>query len=168
MIPWFAVPGAVLIGMAPSPGCSRARRLSAGRCVSHHLRARARCLPVDDGLHGHGDVRGHRSHLADEARACRRRGRAPLGAWFTFLALATGSIWGRPMWGTWWEWGDPRLTSELIMLFLYFGYMALRSAIDDTTKADKASAVLALVGAVNIPSSTSRLSGGVRCTRARP
>lgn len=76
---------------------------------------------------------------------------APLGAWFTFLALATGSIWGRPMWGTWWEWGDPRLTSELIMLFLYFGYMALRSAIDDTTKADKASAILAMVGAVNIP-----------------
>jgi len=78
-------------------------------------------------------------------------GAAPLGAWFTFLALATGSIWGRPMWGTWWEWGDPRLTSELIMLFLYFGYMALRAAIDDTTKADRASAVLALVGAVNIP-----------------
>ena len=76
---------------------------------------------------------------------------APIGAWFTFLALATGSIWGRPMWGTWWEWGDPRLTSELIMLFLYFGYMALRSAIDDIGKADKASAVLALVGAVNVP-----------------
>jgi heme exporter protein C len=76
---------------------------------------------------------------------------APLGAWFTFLALATGSIWGRPMWGTWWEWGDPRLTSELVMLFLYFGYMALRNAIDDTAKADRASAVLALVGAINIP-----------------
>ena len=76
---------------------------------------------------------------------------APIGAWFTFLALATGSIWGRPMWGTWWEWGDPRLTSELIMLFLYFGYMALRAAIDDVGKADKASAVLALVGAVNVP-----------------
>ena len=78
-------------------------------------------------------------------------GAAPLGAWFTFVALATGSIWGRPMWGTWWEWGDPRLTSELLMLFLYFGYLALRSAIDDIAKADKASAVLALVGAVNIP-----------------
>lgn len=76
---------------------------------------------------------------------------APIGASFTFLALMTGSIWGRPMWGTWWEWGDPRLMSELILLFLYFGYMALRSAIDDTAKADKASAVLALVGAVNIP-----------------
>ena len=75
---------------------------------------------------------------------------APLSAAFTFLALMTGSIWGRPMWGTWWEWGDPRLTSELILLFLYFGYMALRSAIDDTAKADKASAVLALVGVVNV------------------
>lgn len=76
---------------------------------------------------------------------------APLGAWFTFLALATGSIWGRPMWGTWWEWGDPRLMSELVMLFLYLGYMALRSAIDDVSKADRASAVLAMVGAVNVP-----------------
>jgi heme exporter protein C len=76
---------------------------------------------------------------------------APIGAAFTFLALATGSIWGRPMWGTWWEWGDPRMMSELILLFLYFGYMALRAAIDDTAKADKASAVLALVGAVNVP-----------------
>ncbi|MEX2125799.1 MAG: heme ABC transporter permease [Woeseia sp.] len=78
-------------------------------------------------------------------------GAAPLGAWFTFLALLTGSIWGRPMWGTWWEWGDPRLTSELVLLFLYFGYMALRAAIDDTAKADRAGAVLALVGAVNLP-----------------
>jgi heme exporter protein C len=76
---------------------------------------------------------------------------APVGASFTFLALITGSIWGRPMWGTWWEWGDPRLMSELILLFLYIGYIALRSAIDDTAKADKASAVLALVGAVNVP-----------------
>ncbi len=75
---------------------------------------------------------------------------APLGAWFTFLSLATGSIWGRPMWGTWWEWGDPRMMSQLILLFLYLGYMALRASIDDTAKADKASAVLALVGVVNL------------------
>jgi heme exporter protein C len=77
--------------------------------------------------------------------------RAPLGARYPFLALATGSIWGRPLWGTWWEWGDPRLTSELVLLFLYFGYMALRGAIDDVGRADRASAVLALVGAVNVP-----------------
>ncbi|PZN26417.1 MAG: heme ABC transporter permease [Proteobacteria bacterium] len=75
---------------------------------------------------------------------------APVGAWFTVLALATGSIWGRPMWGTWWEW-DPRLTSELILLFLYLGYMALRASFEDTQRADRASAVLAIVGVVNVP-----------------
>lgn len=75
---------------------------------------------------------------------------APIGAAFTFLALSTGSLWGKPMWGTWWEW-DARLTSELILLFLYIGYMALRSAFDNRGTAAKAAAVLALVGVVNIP-----------------
>lgn len=75
---------------------------------------------------------------------------APIGASITFLALATGSIWGKPMWGTWWAW-DARLTSELILLFLYLGYMGLRAAIDDTNRADRASAILALVGVVNVP-----------------
>jgi heme exporter protein C len=75
---------------------------------------------------------------------------APIGAWFTVAALGTGMLWGKPMWGTWWQW-DPRLTSELVLLFLYFGYMGLRAAIDDPQKADKASAVLAIVGAVNVP-----------------
>jgi len=75
---------------------------------------------------------------------------APTGALFTFLALWTGALWGRPTWGTYWAW-DARMTSELILLFLYFGYMALRHAIDDPRRADRASAVLALVGAVNVP-----------------
>src|SRR5688572_1309169 len=75
---------------------------------------------------------------------------APLGASFTFLALVTGSLWGQPMWGTWWVW-DARLTSELILLFLYFGYMALRASIDDVQRADRASAVLAIVGVINVP-----------------
>jgi heme exporter protein C len=75
---------------------------------------------------------------------------APIGAWFTVATLATGSIYGRPMWGTWWEW-DPRLTSELILLFLYLGYMALRASFDDTQRADRASAILAIVGVVNVP-----------------
>jgi len=75
---------------------------------------------------------------------------APIGAAFTFLALATGSLWGKPMWGTWWIW-DARLTSELILLFLYLGYMALQEAIEDRETASKAAAVLALVGVVNIP-----------------
>ncbi|MCK5446185.1 MAG: cytochrome c biogenesis protein CcsA, partial [Rhodospirillaceae bacterium] len=67
-----------------------------------------------------------------------------------FLALATGSLWGKPMWGTWWVW-DARLTSVLVLLFLYIGYMALQGAFDDRTRAAKASAVLALVGFVNVP-----------------
>jgi len=75
---------------------------------------------------------------------------APTGALMTFIALWTGSLWGRPAWGTWWAW-DARLTSELILLFLYIGYMSLAAAIDDWRRADKASAVLALVGVVNIP-----------------
>jgi len=75
---------------------------------------------------------------------------APIGASFTFAALATGALWGQPMWGTWWVW-DARLTSELILLFLYLGYIALRSAIDDPQRADRASAVLAIVGVINVP-----------------
>jgi heme exporter protein C len=75
---------------------------------------------------------------------------ATVGAWFTLLALATGSIWGKPMWGTWWVW-DARLTSELILLFLYAGLIALRASIEDRDRADRATAVLAIVGIVNLP-----------------
>lgn len=75
---------------------------------------------------------------------------APTGAMFTILSLWTGALWGKPMWGAWWVW-DARLTSELILLFLYLGFIALQSAIDDPRRADKAGAVLALVGVVNIP-----------------
>jgi heme exporter protein C len=75
---------------------------------------------------------------------------APTGALFTFIALWTGSLWGRPTWGTYWVW-DARLTSELVLLFLYLGFMALRAAIDDPRRADRAGALLAIVGVVNIP-----------------
>ena len=75
---------------------------------------------------------------------------APTGALMTFIALWTGAFWGRPTWGTYWAW-DARMTSELILLFLYLGMIALRSAIDDSRRADKACAVLTIVGAVNIP-----------------
>ena len=75
---------------------------------------------------------------------------APTGALMAFLSLWTGALWGKPMWGTWWVW-DARLTSELILLFLYIGFIALQAAIDDPRRADKAGAVLALVGSVNIP-----------------
>ena len=83
------------------------------------------------------------AHIAAKAAA-------PLGAGFTFLALATGSLWGKPMWGTWWVW-DARLTSVLILFFLYLGHIALSNAFDDPQRGRKAAAVLALVGFVNVP-----------------
>lgn len=75
---------------------------------------------------------------------------APTGAVMTFIALWTGALWGKPMWGTWWVW-DARLTSELILLFLYLGFMFLHAAIDDPRRADRAAAVIAIVGAINVP-----------------
>jgi heme exporter protein C len=87
-----------------------------------------------------------RHPLADQAA----KAAAPLGALFTALGLVTGSLWGRPMWGAWWVW-DGRLTSFLLLLFLYLGYIALWNAIEDETRAARAAAILALVGAVNLP-----------------
>jgi heme exporter protein C len=75
---------------------------------------------------------------------------APIGASFTLLTLVTGSLWGKPMWGTYWAW-DPRLTSELILLFLYFGVISLRAAFEDPNRGDRAAALLAIVGVVNVP-----------------
>ena len=75
---------------------------------------------------------------------------APIGAAFTFLALVTGSLWGKPMWGTWWAW-DARLTSVLILFFMYLGYIALWSAIEDSGRAARIAAVACIVGAINIP-----------------
>ncbi|MFZ5789399.1 MAG: heme ABC transporter permease [Pseudomonadota bacterium] len=75
---------------------------------------------------------------------------SPVGAAFTFLALVTGSLWGKPMWGTWWEW-DGRMTSMLILFFLYLGHIMLFSAFDDLVRGQRAAAILALVGVVNLP-----------------
>jgi heme exporter protein C len=87
-----------------------------------------------------------RHSLADAAA----KAAAPLGAAFTFMALVTGSLWGRPMWGTWWVW-DARLTSVLVLFLLFLGYVALRASIDDEAKAARAGAILALVGLINLP-----------------
>jgi heme exporter protein C len=87
-----------------------------------------------------------RHPLADVAAKCA----APLGAAFTFLALVTGSLWGRPMWGTYWEW-DARLTSVLILFLMYLGLMALWQAVEDPSRAARAAAILTLVGAINLP-----------------
>jgi heme exporter protein C len=88
----------------------------------------------------------NRHPLADVAA----RTAAPLGAVFTALGLVTGSLWGKPMWGAWWVW-DGRLTSFLLLLLIYLGYIALGNAIEDETRAARASAILAIVGAVNLP-----------------
>ena len=88
-----------------------------------------------------------RHPLADAAA----RAAALPGAAFTALALISGSLWGKPMWGAWWAWGDARLMSELVLLLFYIGYMALRSSIDDEVKAARAAAVLGLVGLINLP-----------------
>lgn len=76
---------------------------------------------------------------------------APLGAVWTALCLATGSIWGKPTWGTWWQWDDARMMSVLFLLFLFLGYMALRASMDSRQKAARAGAILAMVGAINVP-----------------
>jgi heme exporter protein C len=88
-----------------------------------------------------------RHALADAAA----RAAAPLGAAFTAIALATGSLWGRPMWGAWWVWGDARLVSVLVLFLLFLGYMALRASIEDEAKAARAGEILALVGLINLP-----------------
>ena len=87
-----------------------------------------------------------RHALADVAA----KAAAPLGAGFTLLALVTGALWGRPMWGTWWVW-DARLTSVLVLFLLYLGYLALHAAIEDEVRAARAAAILALVGLINLP-----------------
>ncbi len=152
MIPWFAVAALLLVGYGTIAGLFLAppdyQQGDAFRIIYVHVPSAYLSMMAYSVMAiaaGIGLI--WRMKLAHSVAAAA----APIGAWFTFLALATGSIWGRPMWGTWWEWGDPRMMSELVLLFLYFGYMALRSAIDDLGKADKASAVLALVGAVNLP-----------------
>ena len=78
------------------------------------------------------------------------RAASPIGACFTFIALVTGSLWGKPMWGTWWVW-DARLTSMLILFFLYLGHMALLNAFDDANRGNRAAAILAIVGFINVP-----------------
>ena len=83
------------------------------------------------------------AHLSAEAAA-------PIGACFTFVCLFTGSLWGKPMWGTWWVW-DARLTSVLVLFFLYLGYIALNSAFDDPSRGERSAAILALIGFINVP-----------------
>ena len=151
MIPWFALPALVIgvyglyLGLFVAP--TDYQQGESYRIIFIHVPAAWMSMfiyvvmAVSAGIGLIWQIR-----LADVIAAAS----APIGASFTFVALATGSLWGKPMWGTYWVW-DARLTSELILLFLYFGYMALQSSIEDQRQADKASGLLAIVGVVNIP-----------------
>jgi len=151
LIPWFAIPALLLFIAGLYQGLFIAptdyQQGESYRIIFVHVPAAWMSLfiyvviAVSSGIGLIWQIR-----LADMVAAAS----APMGASFTFLALVTGSLWGKPMWGTYWVW-DARLTSELILLFLYFGYMALQSAIEDQRTADKASGLLAIVGVVNIP-----------------
>jgi heme exporter protein C len=151
MIPWFAIASAILaaiglyVGLIVAP--TDAQQGEAYRIIFIHVPTAWMSMFIYV-------VMAFWSALAlgfnTRLSAMMAQSLAPTGAIMTFVALWTGAFWGRPTWGTYWAW-DARMTSELILLFLYFGIIALRNAIEDTRRADRACAVLTLVGVVNIP-----------------
>ncbi|MGA7711255.1 MAG: heme ABC transporter permease [Rhizomicrobium sp.] len=149
-LPWLAGGAALALGAGLFLGFNAPPDYQQGttvRMMFVHVPA-AWCAMMAYGLMALASIIGlvNRHPLADVAA----RTAAPLGAVFTALGLVTGSLWGRPMWGAWWVW-DGRLTSFLLLLFLYLGYIALSGAIEDETRAARACAILAIVGAVNLP-----------------
>lgn len=149
--PWFAVPGLLLIGYGLFAGLFLAppdyQQGDAFRIIYVHVPSAWLSLFVYSGMAVAGLVAlVWRMKVAEAFVAAA----APIGASFTFLALVTGAIWGKPMWGTWWVW-DARLTSELILLFLYLGVIALHNAIEEPRTAARAASLLAIVGVINVP-----------------
>jgi heme exporter protein C len=149
VLPWIAGAAAILIAVGLYLGFTAPPDYQQGdtvRIMFVHVPAATMAMAIY-GLMALASLIGlvNRHPLADVAA----REAAPLGALFTALALITGSLWGKPMWGTYWVW-DARLTSFLILLFLYLGYIALWNAIEDETRAARAAAILALVGAVDV------------------
>jgi heme exporter protein C len=151
LVPWLLVPAAALITVGVIDGLVFApadyQQGDAFRIIYVHVPSAYLSLLIYSGMALAGAVgliwRIKIGHAVAAASA-------PIGASFTLLALITGSIYGRPMWGTYWVW-DPRLTSELFLLFLYFGVMSLRSAFEDPARGDRAAALLGVVGVVNVP-----------------
>jgi heme exporter protein C len=151
LIPWFAAAALLLtlvglvIGLLIAP--TDAQQGDAYRIIFVHVPAAWMSMFLYLVMAGYAVLA-----LALNARlpAMMMSALAPTGALFTFIALWTGALWGKPTWGTWWVW-DARLTSELILLFLYMGFSVLHAAIDEPRRADRACAVLVLVGVVNIP-----------------
>jgi heme exporter protein C len=151
LVPWFAVPAAVLfviglyIGFFVAP--KDAVQGEAYRIIFIHVPASILSMFLYLVMAGYAAL-----GLIFNTRlsSMMATALAPTGALFAFISLWTGALWGKPMWGAWWVW-DARLTSELILLFLYFGFIALHASIDDPRRADRAAALLAIVGSVNVP-----------------
>jgi len=151
LIPWFAWPAAVLFGVGFYIGFfvapTDAVQSEAYRIIFIHVPASILSMFIYLIMAGYAAL-----GLIFKTRlsAMMASALAPTGALFAFISLWTGALWGKPMWGAWWVW-DARLTSELILLFLYLGFIALQASIEDPRRADRASALLAIVGSVNVP-----------------
>jgi heme exporter protein C len=151
LIPWFAWPAAVLfcvgmyIGFFVAP--TDAVQSEAYRIIFIHVPASILSMIIYLVMAGYAAL-----GLIFNTRlsSMMATALAPTGALFAFVSLWTGALWGKPMWGAWWVW-DARLTSELILLFLYLGFIALQASIEDPRRADRAGALLAIVGSVNVP-----------------
>jgi heme exporter protein C len=151
LIPWFAIPSAILfvvglyIGFFVAP--TDAVQSEAYRIIFIHVPASILSMFIYMVMAFYAAL-----GLVFNTRlsSMMASALAPTGALFAFLALWTGALWGKPMWGAYWVW-DARLTSELILLFLYLGFIALQASIDDPRRADRAGALLAIVGSVNVP-----------------
>lgn len=151
LIPWFAWPAAVLfcvglyIGFFVAP--TDAVQSEAYRIIFIHVPASILSMMIYLIMAGYAAL-----GLIFNTRlsSMMASALAPTGALFAFISLWTGALWGKPMWGAWWVW-DARLTSELILLFLYLGFISLQASIEDPRRADRAGALLAIVGSVNVP-----------------
>jgi len=151
LIPWFAWPAAILFGIGFYIGFfvapTDAVQSEAYRIIFIHVPASILSMFIYLIMAGYAAL-----GLIFKTRlsAMMASALAPTGALFAFISLWTGALWGKPMWGAWWVW-DARLTSELILLFLYLGFIALQASIEDPRRADRASALLAIIGSVNVP-----------------
>jgi len=151
LIPWFAWPAAILfcvgmyIGFFVAP--TDAVQSEAYRIIFIHVPASILSMIIYLVMAGYAAL-----GLIFNTRlsSMMATALAPTGALFAFISLWTGALWGKPMWGAWWVW-DARLTSELILLFLYLGFISLQASIEDPRRADRAGALLAIVGSVNVP-----------------
>ncbi len=150
LVPWLAAAGIIALATGWVRALVSPRRTTSRGGLPHYVPACPGGHLVNGYLCGDGGGGVHRAGLADENGHPCRRGDGAGGAVYTFIALVTGAAWGKPMWGTWWVW-DARLTSELVLLFLYAGVIALWHAFDDRKMAGRAAGILVLVGVVNLP-----------------